>query len=175
MRGFHITSHRPGLLLLCLAVWLTFVASACAPAVAVLRTAAPAGLARAPESVRVYMDEQSAPAGYQELGLIIANSHVFIPVNFSLDTQLALAVQTVHRGNARDTRIFRALLRKAARLGADAIIIKGFSRVDVNLTISAVAIRTRCVPRAPRVPLCPLGTVPTPGYAPALPPVPADP
>jgi hypothetical protein len=134
-----------GLMVCTFALCATSLGSGCVPAVAVLRTAAPVGVPRPPHSVRVYMDEKSAPATYQELGMIIANTHVFIPVNFSLDTQLALAAQRTRAGNQRDTAVFRSLISKAAHLGADAVIIKGFSKVDVNLTISAVAIRTRCV------------------------------
>ncbi len=126
-------------------VCLTGLGSGCAPAVAVLRTGVPAGPPRAPSRVRVYMDETSAPAGYRELGMIIANTHIFIPVNFSLDTHIALAAQRLRSGNQRDTAVFRALLRQAALLGADAVIIKGFNKVDMHLTISAVAIRTRSI------------------------------
>lgn len=147
MRHLHLRKH--GLvafgITLCSALGAPALGTGCAPAVAVLRTRAPAGLPRPPSTVRVYMDEKSAPAGYQELGLVIANTHVFIPVNFSLDTQLALAAQRLRSGNQRDTAVFRALVRKAAHLGADAVIIKSFSKVDVSLTISAVAIRTRCI------------------------------
>ncbi len=129
-----------------LCVGVSTLGTGCAPAVAVFRSAAPVGVPRPPSSVRVYMDEESAPARYEEIGMIVANTHVFIPVNFSLDTHLALAVQRRRGGNQRDTAVFRALVSKAARLGADAVIIKGFNKVDVNLTISAVAIRTPCVP-----------------------------
>ncbi len=165
---------RLGLLALGVTFCLAALNSGCAPAVAVFRTTAPAGPAQAPGSVKVYMDEVSAPRGYQELGLIIVNTHVFIPVNFNLDTQLALAAQMVRKGNARDTRVFGDLVRKAARLGADALIIKSFTKVGVNLSISAVAIRTRCF-RQPRcVPACPPGTVPASAPAPPtdLPPAP---
>lgn len=154
-----------------LALVALFVAAAlgsgCAPAVAVMRSNAMAGAPRAPSTVRVYMDEKSAPAGYQELGLIIVNTHVFVPVMFNLDAQLALAAQRVRRGNTRDTRVFRTLVRKAANMGADALIIKGFAKGGVNLTISAVAIRTHCVRPDPCVRACP--------PAQALPPPPADP
>ena len=131
--------------LLAALVVTTGLGSGCAPAVAVMRTGAVVGAPRAPSTVRIYMDEKSAPVRYQELGLIIVNTHVFVPVMFNLDTQIALAAQTVRRGNARDTRVFRTLVRRAARLGADALIIKGFAKGGVNLTISAVAIRTHCV------------------------------
>jgi len=141
--------------------------SGCAPAVAVMRSRAGLGAPRAPSTLRIYMDEKSAPAQYQELGLIIVNTHVFIPVNFNFDTQLALAAQSVSRGNARDTRVFRTLVRRAARLGADALIIKGFSKGGVNLSISAVAIRTQCFQSNPCVPTCPPGTAPAPAPAPA--------
>jgi hypothetical protein len=131
---------------LCLVICLAALAGGCPPAVAVLPTAtAPAATPRAPSSVRVYLDEGSAPAGYQELGLVIANTHLFIPMNFSLDTSIALSAQSAHRRNQKNTAVFRALVRRAARLGADGVIVKTFARAGETLTISGVAIRTRCV------------------------------
>jgi len=172
MRHVHLRWH--GLvalgLTLCSALCAAALGTDCAPAVAVLRSSAPAGLPRPPYSLRVYMDEKSAPARYEELGLVIANTHVFIPVNFSLDTQLALAAQRLRSGNQRDTAVFRALVRKAARLGADAVIIKSFSKVDVSLTISAVAIRTCGIRPAPSLPPAPC--LPPAHWVPGPPPSP---
>ena len=150
--------------------------SGCAPAVAVLPAEAPAGPPRAPSAVRVYLDEQSVPAGYQELGLIIANTHLFVPMNFSIDTTIAMSMQSVPRGNQRNTDVFRALVRRAARLGADGVIVRNFNRAGETLTISGVAIRTRCAQlslcrpgRPPKIAMPP-STVPAPIPAPAPPP-----
>lgn len=113
----------------------------CAPAVSVLRTSAPLPPPTHPDRVRIFMDEQSAPDHFQELGLIIANTHVFVPVMVNLDAHIALAVQRLRSGDQGRTEVFRALIRQAACLGADAIIIKGFDKAGVHLSITGVAIR----------------------------------
>jgi hypothetical protein len=114
---------------------------ACAPAVSVVRAPA-AQPAAPPERVRVYLDEADAPARYRELGLVLANTHVFVPVNFYLDTFIAIAAQRLPSGNQVCTPVWRALVRRAARLGADGLIIKTVYKSGNLLSIAGVAIRS---------------------------------
>jgi hypothetical protein len=160
--------------------------SGCAPTVSVVRSGAPRGTPNHPARVRVYLDESAAPERYQELGLIIANTHVFLPVNVHLDTQIALSVQRLPEGNQRRTEVFQSLIRRAARLGADAVIVKSFEKAGVHLTVAGVAIRTcasfdtagEARPRTPASspgPGCRAPAPPAPAPAPETPAAPAPP
>jgi hypothetical protein len=137
-------SVAPGIALLALA--------ACAPVTAVVRGPAPPLPATHPSQVRIYLDEGHAPAGYQELGFVVANTHVFVPVMFNLDTAIAERAQLVRPGNQANHPVLFALVRRAAALGADGVVITGLFHVGTTFSVSGVAIRSAPRPCAPPVP-----------------------
>jgi hypothetical protein len=138
---------------------LLALVTGCAPVTAVIRAPGASALPRHPSEVRIYLDERQAPPGYQELGLVLANTHVFVPVMFNLDSLIAEGRQTVRPGNQADHPVLWALVRQAAALGADGVILTGLLHAGTTLSLSGVAIRA-----APRraVPL-PCPPPPAPG------------
>lgn len=135
-------SSRPSLVVLALL-------AGCAPVTATIRAPGPSALPRHPSEVRIYLDERQAPPGYQELGLVLANTHVFVPVMFNLDALIAESRQTVRPGNQADHPVLWALVRRAAALGADGVILTGLHHLGTTLSLSGVAIRSGPPPCPP--------------------------
>ena len=136
-------SWAPALLLPAFLAWR---AAGCAPHVDTLRhTASPAPAPR-PTQVRIYLDARSVPTPYAELGLVIANTHLFVPILLGVDALVAMALQDQHPADLSRSREFRALVQQVARLGGNGVILHSFERVGASVSIAGVAIRTGGVP-----------------------------
>lgn len=140
---------------------LVVLSSACAPVTAVVRSpATPTLQPTHPSEVRIYHAAADVPGGYRELGLVVANTHVFVPVMLNLDTAIAERAQLVRAGDLSDHPVLHALVRRAAALGADGVVVTGLFHSGTTFSLSGVAIR-RALP--------PCAAPPPPAVAPPLP------
>ena len=117
--------------------------SACSPVVNSLRTSRRRLKPTNPDYVKIFMSPKAIKQDYDEIGIILAHNRVFIPIMVLIDTLISIPANAIADGEQTHSEVFQDLVRKAAAMGADAVIIKSFVKYGMKLSVVGVAVKLK--------------------------------